>query len=199
MVIIGLTGGIGSGKSTVSSYLKNKHFPVSDADKIARDILEPGMPALKSLVEAFGKDILDEDGNLKRKYLASIAFTNKENEMKLNEITHGAIKDMIKAEVKEFKKRGEKLVFLDIPLLFEQGLDKWCDTTWVVTADESVRINRVISRDDTTEEDVKARMSCQMSDDEKAALADEVLDNSFSKEELYNQIEELLMKYEDNY
>lgn len=197
MIVIGLTGGIGSGKSTVSSYLKDKKFPVSDADKIAREILEPGMPALDKLVEAFGDEIIDKDGNLRRKYLASIAFTNKENEKKLNEITHGAIKETMGNEVEEFKKRGENIIFLDIPLLFEQGLDKWCDTTWVVTADEETRISRVVSRDEITEEDVRARIACQMSDKEKIALADEVLDNSFSKEELYTQIEELLKKYED--
>ncbi len=197
MKIIGLTGGIGSGKSTVSSYLKEKNFTVSDADKIAHEILEPQKPALARLVDVFGKEILDENGNLKRKHLASIAFTNKENEKKLNEITHGEIKDEMIRQIKKAKDDGEKLMFLDIPLLFEQGLDKWCDVTWVVTADEEIRINRVVSRDNTTEEDVKARMACQMLDDEKIALADEVLDNSFGIEELYQKIEELLVKYED--
>lgn len=195
-MIIGLTGGIGSGKSTVSSYLKSKGYKVSDADKIAHDIMKPNMPALKKLTEAFGEDILDDSGNLRRKYLASIAFTDKENEKILNDITHKEIRAQMREEIKTFEKNGAKLMFLDVPLLFEVGLDKWCDVTWVVTADMASRVTRVVSRDNISEEDVKARISCQMADDKKVALADEVLDNSHGKEELYKRIDELLEKYE---
>lgn len=196
MIIIGLTGGIGSGKSTVSEYLKSKNYFISDADKIAHDILEPGMPALAKLVLAFGNEILDEHGRLKRKKLAEIAFADKNKEQTLNQITHGQIKEQILKEIEICKEAGEKIMFLDIPLLFEQGLDKWCDVSWAIVVDQEIRIKRVLARDDIKESDVRARIDCQMADDQKKKLADEVLDNSFSKEELYRQIDELLVKYE---
>lgn len=197
MKIIGLTGGIGSGKSTVSSYLRDKGYKISDADLIAHQITEPGMETLNELVKAFGDDILDDEGRLKRKYLASIAFTDAENEKTLNDITHKGIKRQLEAEIEANRQKGEKIMFLEGPILFEAGVDKWCDATWLVIADMELRLKRVMERDNATEEQVKQRIACQMSDEEKIALADEVLDNSGDKKELLNKVDGLLRKYED--
>ena len=196
MIIIGLTGGIGSGKSTVSGYLREKGFSIIDADQVARDIMEPGMPTLSRLAKVFGGGIIDEDGALKRKELAAIAFSSDENKTKLDEITHGDIKNRIAEMIEECTVKGEKICFLDVPLLFEVGLDKKCDFVWVVTADMEKRIERVVARDNTTREDVEARIRCQMSDADKIAKADDVIDNSNTLAILHEDIERLLEKYE---
>lgn len=196
MKIIGLTGGIGSGKSTVSGYLREKGFFVIDADQVARDIMEPGMPTLSRLAKAFGSGIIDENGALKRKELAVIAFSSDENKAKLDEITHGDIKNRIEELIEECRQKDEKICFLDVPLLFEVGLDEKCDFVWVVTANMEKRIERVVARDNTTRQDVEARIRCQMSDEEKIEKSDDVIDNSHSLDALHKDIERLLEKYE---
>lgn len=197
MKIIGLTGGIGSGKSTVSGYLREKGYKVSDADLIAHQITEPGTETLDELVSAFGNEILDSNGRLRRKYLASIAFTDAVSEKTLNRITHKGIKKQLEAEIEENRKNGERLMFLEGPILFEAGVNRWCDYMWLVTADMDKRLKRVMQRDDTSEEQVKQRIACQMSDEEKVRLSDEVLDNSGNREELCVKVDKLLEKYEN--
>lgn len=197
MKIIGLTGGIGSGKSTVSGYLKEKGYKVSDADLIAHQITEPGTETLDELVSAFGNEILDSNGRLRRKYLASIVFTDAVSEKTLNRITHKGIKKQLEAEIEENRKNGERLMFLEGPILFEAGVNRWCDYMWLVTADMDKRLQRVMQRDDASEEQVKQRIACQMSDEEKIRLSDEVLDNSGNREELCIKVDELLEKYEN--
>lgn len=197
MKIIGLTGGIGSGKSTVSGYLREKGYKVSDADLIAHQITEPGTETLDELVSAFGNEILDSNGRLRRKYLASIVFTDAVSEKTLNRITHKGIKKQLEAEIEENRKNGERLMFLEGPILFEAGVNRWCDYMWLVTADMDKRLQRVMQRDDASEEQVKQRIACQMSDEEKIRLSDEVLDNSGNREELCIKVDELLEKYEN--
>lgn len=196
MLVVGLTGGIGSGKSTVSNCLRDKGYKVIDADQIGRDIMKPGMPALSMVAKTFGSDIIDEDGCLKRKELAKRAFSSPENKKKLDEITHKEIMNTLYGQMEMCMEAGEEFCFLDVPLLFEVELDKKCDVVWVVTAEMEQRIARVIARDSTTREDVVSRIRCQMSDDEKIARASDVLDNSFTVEKLYEDIERLLEKYE---
>ncbi|MEG0292445.1 MAG: dephospho-CoA kinase [Anaerovoracaceae bacterium] len=190
---IGITGGIGSGKSTVSDYLIAKGYKVIDADKIAREIVMPGKPALKKLVEVFGESILDDEGELRRKYLAKIVFEEKSNKQALDEVMQKEILDKI---LDEFEKNEDKLIFLDAPLLFEGSLNKYVDFTWVITIDEIERINRVVKRDGIAAKEVKARINNQMPEEEKTKLADEVIYNSSTKEELYLKIDEVLSKYE---
>ena len=194
MKIIGLTGGIGSGKSTVSGYIKERGNLVIDADQIAREITRPGGRILTKLVESFGDSFIDENGCLKRKELGNYVFGNKEREIILNEITHKEIADEIKERLIKADKNWVPLAFLDIPLLFEVGMDKWCNETWLVTCDEELRVSRVMMRDGIDEKQVRERIESQMDDEEKYEKADIILYNTGSKEELYHKIDELLEK-----
>ncbi len=190
---IGLTGGIGAGKSTVTNYLVEKGYKVIDCDRVAREVVEPGAPALAALCEAFGDDILDESGALDREKTAKIVFSDPEKRKTLDGITHAAIYDII-----EERSKGHEgsLVFIDAALIFESGLDRELDSVWVVTADDDIRRKRVAIRDNMDEEMIANRMKSQMSEDERKERADEVIDNSGAIEDLHVQIERLLEKYE---
>ena len=196
MKIIGLTGGIGAGKSTVSRYLKTKGYAVIDADEIAKEVVEPGGSALKRLVQQFGDEILMKDGSLNRRKLAAIAFATEEGKNALNRITHGAIFARIderKAELAAcLREQKDALVFLDAPLLFETGLDQKVDSVWVVDVPDDIRMERIQKRNGWTEEEIRNRMKNQMARQEKLARADRVLDNSQTEEYLCAQVDHLL-------
>ena len=148
MKIIGLTGGIGSGKSTVSEYLASKGIKIIDADKISHEIMEKGSPLLEVLSIAFGSDIINADGSLNRRGLANAAFVTKEGSELLNKITHGAISEKVDSQISAIKNAGcDDFIFLDVPLLFEAGMDAKTDETWLVHTDDALRIERVKSRD----------------------------------------------------
>ncbi|MEA4922090.1 MAG: dephospho-CoA kinase [Eubacteriaceae bacterium] len=189
---IGLTGGIGSGKSTVTDYLIERGYRVIDADKVARDITEPGSSVLEKLKAEFGSGVIRKDGSLDRKQLAAVVFADDDKRKILDSITHREIYDIIVAEL---NKRPEETVFADAALLFETGLDREVDMVWVVTADKDERVKRVTVRDDAEESQVLARIESQMDDEEKCRAADEVIDNSGSKEDLRKKVSELLDKY----
>ena len=196
MKVIGLTGGIGSGKSTVSSYLRDKGYKIIDADEMARAMTAKGSRCLENLEKEFGSEIIREDGNLNRKKLGEIVFADAEKKAKLEELTTKVVVKTIKEETEHLRNTGEyDIIFLDVPLLFETGLDKCCDYITVVTADDDIRIARVVSRDGISPEQVRARINNQMSTEEKVASATDVIDNSKGKEELHKQIEQLLIKY----
>lgn len=196
MKAIGLTGGIGSGKSTVSSYLRDKGFYIIDADEMARNMTAKGSRCLENLEKAFGSEIIGEDGNLNRKKLGEIVFADKEKKAKLEELTTKVVVKNIEEETEHLRNTGEyDIIFLDVPLLFETGLDKCCDAVVVVTASDNVRIERVVARDGISPEQVRARINNQMSTEDKLKLATDVIDNSEGKEELHSQIEQLLVKY----
>ena len=196
MKTIGLTGGIGTGKSTVSRYLKTKGYQIIDADLIAREVVEPGQPALVRLTEEFGREILLEDGSLDRRKLAQLAFSSPEGKEALDRITHGAIFQRIdelqEQYETEFSSQEGAVIFLDVPLLFETGLDRKADLVWVVDVPDELRVQRVVLRDGLTEEEIWARIKNQMSREEKLAKADYVLDNSGTLEALYEQVDALL-------
>lgn len=192
MKIIGLTGGIGSGKSTVSNYLLQKGYPIIDADKIAREIVKPNSVILFKLVDCFGNNILNKDGSLNRKSLAAIAFSSKEQKGKLDNIMLNEIVRTILKEIELYNKEGKELIFIDAPLLFETGLDKKSHETWVVDAADEIRIERVVKRDGSTREEVLARVGKQMSRDEQHKRASFVLNNSTTPEDLHEQIDKLL-------
>ncbi len=197
MLIIGLTGGIGSGKSTATSHLEKKNYKIIDADKIARQITQKGEPTLQELKDAFGDEIIDKKtGELKRKMLAEMAFSDSKKEKLLNEITHKAIISKIEEDINRYKKSGEKIIFLEAPLLFETGVDKYCDLVWLIVAEHEKKVERILAREKISRTDVINRINCQMKDDEKLPLADEVLDNSNERESLLKQIDELIKKYE---
>ena len=194
MKVIGLTGGIGSGKSTVSDYLRKKQIYIIDADAISREIVIPNSEnsALDELVNAFGKSILNSDGSLNRKGLAAIVFNDKESKAKLDEIMLGKIIDIILERIELSKKNNLDKLVVDAPLLFEAGLDKYCDETWVVDASDEVRIQRVMQRDQATAEEVAARIKSQSSREEKISKGTHILENSTTLQDLYEQIEKII-------
>ena len=189
---IGITGGIGSGKSTVSEYLIKEGYDIIDCDKIARDIVTPEFGLLKKLALIIGPEILNQDGTLNREKTSEIVFASDEKRKLLNDITHEAIRDII---LQRFQNASSDPIFVDAALLFETGFADELDVIWMVKADESLRKKRVFERDETDIENIEARMNAQMDDGKKEKLADEIIDNSGSKEELFKHIEELLKKY----
>lgn len=196
MKVIGLTGGIGSGKSTVSSYLKEHGYYILDADQIAYDITRKGSPVLEQIAEAFGSDMLDADGNLQRKKLAAVAFATPENKALLESLTTAEVVRIISSQVVQLRNSKEyDIIFIDSPLLFEAGVDKLTDLVWMVSANDEIRISRVMDRDQVTREDVLQRIANQMDNDEKIRRSQEIIDNSKGKDELYQQVEALLKKY----
>lgn len=189
---IGITGGIGSGKSTVTDYLISKGYEVIDCDKLARDIVEPGSVVLDELVRAFGADILRDDGTLDRKKTAQIVFKDEEKRAVLNSITHTAIYDIIDERVAA---APNDLHFIDAALMFETGSDKQMDKVWLVTCRDDIRKKRIAIRDNMEEDMIDARIRSQMPEELKKEKADEILDNSGTVEELYAGVERLLEKY----
>jgi len=189
--IIGLTGGIGSGKSTVSGYLRKQGHVVIDADQIAREIVEPGSAILEKLASSFGQEIIRGDGSLDRKALADIAFRHKEKHRLMENIMHGEIHRVMEERIDA---ASAVTVFLDIPLLFEAGVDKLfaMDEIWLVDAPEDVRIARVRKRDGATEEEIRERMSHQMASGEKRKRAHVIIENGGSEEELYHNLDKLI-------
>lgn len=193
MEIIGLTGGIGTGKSTVSNFLRENNFAIVDADLISREVVEPGKPLLKELEEAFGSEIINEDGSLNRKGLAAIVFNDVEQRKLMDSIMHKEILAEMRRCMESYQQQGtHQGIIIDAPLLFEIGLEKWCNQVWLVTADMDIRIQRVCARDNAVPAEVEARIRNQMSDDEKRKLSDEILDNSGTLENLHKQITDLL-------
>ena len=196
MKVIGLTGGIGAGKSTVTNYLRKQGYLVIDADAIAHQITEKGSPALKKITLCFGAEVLYEDGSLNRKKLAAFVFSDEEKKRQLEQLTTVEVVYIIKTQLEDLRKKGKQdIVFVDAPLLFETGADKLTDMVWLVDADMEARISRVMDRDGTSREAVVSRVQNQMDSSEKKKLSAEIIDNSKGKEELYQQIEYLLMRY----
>lgn len=192
--ILGITGGIGSGKSFVANLFAQLGATVVDADKIAREILEPGGRAFSKVMDAFGEDILTDNGNINRKKLAGIVFSDKEKLNLLNSLTHPAIFEEMQDEI---EKADTELVCLDVPLLFTCDFPIPCHKTLAVLAPKELRIARIMKRDCSTREEVEARMANQLSDQEFQALADICLWNDGAEEtlrkktlEIYNQIVE---------
>ena len=192
MRVIGLTGGIGTGKSTASEYLRKQGFSIIDADRISREIVEPGTLLLKELEKNFGSGIIKDDGTLDRKALAAIVFSDKEKKSRLDGLMHGHILDEIERKISESQSGEGRGIIVDAPLLFETGLEKKCNQVWLITADEKLRILRVCERDGMDPEEVRARIQNQMADEEKKERAHRIVDNSGSKEALLAQLAELI-------
>ena len=193
--VIGLTGGIGSGKSTVSNYLTEKGFAVVDADRVARDVVARGSPVLAALAAAFGAGILEADGSLNRKGVAEIIFADARKREQMEEITHPEIARRIALQIEELKKTGQReTIFLDAPLLFETkaNLAEAMDEIWLVDAGDEVRIERVMRRDGCSREEILARINSQMDREEKRARADVIIPNEGSAEALYGRIDALI-------
>lgn len=194
MKLIGLTGGIGSGKSTVAQLLVRHGWELVDADQIARDIVEPGQPALTELAQAFGDDILQEDGSLDRGLLASRAFTSREKTAVLNSITHPRINEETQARFDAARRGGADFVVYDMPLLVDKGLHKDMDATIVVDVDAEERVRRLVAYRGLDEEDARRRIAAQIPDDVRRAAADFIIDNNGPREALDEQVEGVVEK-----
>lgn len=190
MKLIGLTGGIGSGKSTVAQLLVEQGWVLVDADRIARDIVEPGQPALAELAEAFGEDILRADGTLDRGLLASRAFASREKTDLLNSITHPRIHEETQARFDAARRAGEEFVVYDMPLLVDNGLHKDMDATIVVDVDVEERVRRLVKFRGLEEDDARRRIAAQIPDDVRRAAADLLIDNNGPREALDAQVAE---------
>ena len=188
MKIIGLTGGIGSGKSTVAQLLVQEGWVLVDADRIARDIVEPGQPALAELADAFGEDILQADGSLDRGLLASRAFASREKTDLLNSITHPRIQEETQARFEAARQGGADFVVYDMPLLVDKGLHNDMDATIVVDVDVEERVRRLVEYRGLEESDARRRIAAQISDDVRRAAADFVIDNNGPREALDAQV-----------
>ncbi len=185
---VGLTGTTGSGKSTVAEGLKKYGYAVIDADLIARIATERSSPLLPKLTQAFGKDILNEDGSLNRKLLAERAFANDYERNKLNSITHPEIIRLIEKKVYGAFWDGYEAVIIDAPQLFESGLARNCNLVVSVVAPEDVRLKRIMERDGMSEESARKRMNAQLPDDYFRQNSDFVIENTGSEEELKEKI-----------
>ena len=177
MKIFGLTGKTGAGKSTVASKLEAMGFYVIDGDLIARNITRKGKPALKELAKEFGCDIITEDGSLDRKKLASRAFKDKESTARLNDITHPIIKDEFIKELQKAEIEGYKASVIDAAALLESSCKDLCEKIIVVTAPEEIRLQRILSRDNITEEQALTRMRAQFPDEYYNEKADILIRN----------------------
>lgn len=189
MLVLGVTGGTGSGKSTVCEYLKENGAKIIDADIVAREIVMKGKPALLEIEEAFGSEVLFSDGSLDRKKLGKIVFASGEKLNILNRITHKYIIEEIKNRVNEAE---EKLVVIDAALLFETELFKLCQKTLAVLADKKEREKRILKRDSIESETAKNRIASQKESEFYETHSDYVIVNDAGVEELKYQVNELI-------
>ncbi|WP_296147195.1 dephospho-CoA kinase [uncultured Corynebacterium sp.] len=191
---IGLTGGIGSGKSTVAKLLAEAGFKVVDADQIAREIMEPGSPVLDDVADAFGADVIREDGTLDRGKLAGRAFVDKRATEKLNSVTHPAIRAESERRFADAEAAGEPAVVYDMPLLVDIGMHRDMDLTVVVDVDADERVRRLVSSRGLDEADARARIAQQIDDATRKAAADVIIDNNGAIDALSPQVDELIAR-----
>ena len=189
--IIGITGGIASGKSTVTNFLRKQGFQVVDADAVVHQLQKLGGRLYQILVEHFGDKVLLENGELNRPLLASLIFANPEEQEWSKETQGQIIRDEL-GSLREKLSKTEDLFFMDIPLLFEQEYASWFDETWLVYVNRDTQLDRLMKRDYLTMEDAQARLASQWPLEEKKRLASHILDNNGSREQLLSQVGSLL-------
>lgn len=192
MKVIGLTGGIASGKSTVSDYLKELGAIVIDADIVAREIVEKGQPALKEIVEIFGKEVLQSDGTLNRKHLGTIVFSDPQKLQVLNKITHKRIIESIEEKIKYYKHLDKiKAIFIDAALLIEMKMYFLTDEIWLVTTSKEIQLKRLMLRDNLSSNEAINRINSQMTLKQKKEVSDVIIDNSKDYNYLKEQVDYL--------
>ena len=195
--IIGITGGIASGKSTVTNFLRQRGFQVVDADALVHQLQKPGSRLYQVLVQHFGQDIVSENGALNRPLLASLIFSNSK-EREWSKRTQGEIIREELASLLDNLAQQESIFFMDIPLLFEQDYSSWFDETWLVYVDRNVQIERLMKRDQLSKELAEVRLSAQWPLEEKKGLASQVIDNNGSQDQLLAQVNSLLERSEQD-
>ena len=193
--IIGITGGISSGKSTVTNFLRQRGFQVVDADALVHQLQAPGGRLYNILVEHFGNQVLLKNGQLNRPLLASLIFSNPE-EQEWSKETQGQVILEELAALKNQLAQTESIFFMDIPLLFEQGYESWFDEVWLIYLDRETQIERLMNRDRLSLEAAESRLASQWSLDKKKKLATHIIDNSGSLDQLLSQIISLLERGE---
>ena len=189
--IIGITGGIASGKSTVTNFLRQKGFEVVDADALVHQLQKPGGRLYQILVEHFGEKVLLEDGELNRPLLASLIFSNSD-EREWSKQTQGQIIREELGSLRDKLAQTEDLFFMDIPLLFEQNYASWFDETWLVYVSRDTQLDRLMNRDQLSKESAETRLASQWPLEEKKKFATYILDNNGSREQLLSQVVTLL-------
>jgi dephospho-CoA kinase len=195
MKTIGITGGIGSGKSAVTDYLLERDYAVIDADLIAREVVAVGTDGLAAVVSSFGESVLLEDGSLDRKSLAARVFSDDGARAELNAVLHGLISRTIEERLARCRAAGEPTVFVSAPLLIETGMQNEFYAVWLVDVDEDERVRRVVLRDSLSAEAVRMRIAAQASSFEKAKYASEIINNSGTISDLRRAVSILLEKY----
>ncbi|MCD8842773.1 dephospho-CoA kinase [Staphylococcus gallinarum] len=197
--VIGLTGGIATGKSTVSELLTIHGFKIVDADVASRKAVEKGTTGLAQIREHFGEEAILENGEMDRQYVGELIFNYPEKRLELNEIVHPIVHEIMEQEKEAYLEQGYNVI-MDIPLLYENELQNTVDEVWLVYTSESIQIERLMERNDLSLEDAKARVLSQISIDKKRRMADHVIDNRDTKLELKQNVETLLIEegYIDN-
>ena len=190
-MVIGLTGGIASGKSTVSAKLKELGAAVIDADILAREVVSKGEIAYNRIVQCFGEGILLPSGQINRKRLGGIVFSDKEKLSLLNSITHPEIVNKVQDRIRELKAAGIKVIVVDAAILIEMGLHKYVDSVWVVTVERETQIKRLIERDKFDYKESENRVNSQFTNEVRRKYADVIIDNNKSIEEVGKRLEEL--------
>ncbi|MEW5867380.1 MAG: dephospho-CoA kinase [Bacillota bacterium] len=193
-MVIGVTGGIASGKSLVSSELARFGGLVIDVDHVARELVEPGQPALEAIIKEFGAGFRQRDGTLDRRSLGKLVFSDPEALDRLNRIMFPRMRQVASERIREAT-RQHSLVVVDAAVLYEAGMDKLVDRVIVVTASEAKRVARIMARDRLTQEEALARVKAQTGLEEKARRADFVVDNSGSLEETREQVDRVLKQF----
>jgi len=191
MKVIGLTGGIGSGKSTVSQFLRELGAVLIDADKAGHEAYQPNTETWREVVAAFGEQILTPDGEIDRKKLGGIVFSSPESLARLNLIVHPRMYEMMKAQIEEYRQRGVDVVVLEAAILLEAGWTPLVDEVWVTVAPEPTVVERTRERTGLPEEQILARIRSQMSSEERAKHADVVINNDGTQDELKAKVKEL--------
>lgn len=194
-LIVGLTGGIASGKSTVSSMFQELHIPVVDADQLSREVVKPGEEAYEKIVSHFGTTILKKDKTLNRKKLGAIVFADENKRKRLNQIVHPAIRQRMLQQRDAYVRDNYPCVVLDIPLLFENKLMHYVDKIIVVYVDEDIQLQRLISRDGFSETEAKQRVNSQLPLKDKVLLADAVIDNNGTIRQSFSQLKMILASW----
>ena len=195
-MIIGLTGSIASGKSTVAKMLEGYHLPIVDADLVARQVVEPGTETLQKIADAFGQDVIKEDGTMNREKVGSIIFHDPSQRKVLNDIIHPAIRTEMLRQRDEHIARGADHVVMDIPLLFESKLQHFVDKILVVSVTEEIQQARLMARNQLDEKEARARIASQLPMSVKEQGADAVIYNNTDIEETANQLQTILKNWD---
>ncbi len=194
MKTIAITGGIGSGKSTVTEYLSGKGYTIIDADRMARDMTAPGGKAMPYILENFGPAYVEPDGSLNRSAMRDLVFRDSKAKSLLESGTTRVVLEDIEKIKKECEQSGTSVLFFDIPLLFETHQESNYDIVWVVTADHDIRVQRIMQRDSIDRTIAELMISSQAEEEYKTSRADSVLSNNTTIQDLHNQIDDLLEK-----